>query len=42
MVTVLKHQVKLPLLSEDFDEVHKVGMLELLKTQKTRFAKLGL
>ena len=42
VVTVLKHQVKFPLPSEDFNKVHKVGMLELLKTQKPRFAKLGL
>lgn len=42
VVTVLKHQVKFPLPSEDFNKVHKVGMFELLKTQKPRFAKLGL
>ena len=36
VVTVLKHQVKLPLPSEDFDKVNQVGMLELLKTQKAR------
>lgn len=36
VVTVLKHQVKLPLPSEDFEKVHEVGMFELLKIQKTR------
>lgn len=32
VVAVLKHQVQPPLPPEDFDQVHKVGMLELLKT----------
>lgn len=33
VVTVLKHQVKLLLSPEDFNEVDKVGMLESLKIQ---------
>lgn len=33
-VTVLEHQVKLPLPPEDFNEVDEVGMLELLKIWK--------
>lgn len=36
VVTVFKHQVKLPLLPEDFNKADKVGVLELLKTRKAR------
>lgn len=31
VVAVFKHQVKLPLLPEDFNKVDKVGVLELLE-----------